>query len=159
MRPGAHLKKNTARRGFGRKGCRVANSTAGGNLLGMTFTEAERRLIAAGSRGTSCDQATYAAQHGISTRTLRGWVQRYGVGDRPVVRARAIVEGAIRQLQDLLAGLDAEAERRNGSGEVERAGGTPERQGASDARRTGDGTTSRGAPRPKPMPTGFFAGF
>jgi transposase-like protein len=121
----------------------------------MKFTEPERRLIAAGWRSASCDQATYAADHGISTRTLRGWVQRYGVGDRPEARARAIVESAFRQLQDLLTALDAEAERRSGSGERERHSGTPERKGLAEPKRI----SSTAVPGPKPMPLGFFAGF
>lgn len=130
----------------------------GGNLSGMKVSDAERRLIAAGWSSTSCDQATYAAKHGISARTLRSWVERYGVGDRPEAKARAIVLRAIDELQDLLAALDAEEARRNGGGEGESDGGMPERQGEPEPKVTSVASNSAVAPRPMP-PAGFFAGF
>jgi transposase-like protein len=119
----------------------------------MKFTDAERRLIAVGFRNATSDQRTYAAKHGISTRTLRGWVRRYAVGDRPEVRVRAIVEGAIQQLQDLLAGLDAEAERRNASGEMRVPVWEPDRRAGPEA-------APRRPAAPVPMPNaGFFRTF
>ena len=79
-----------------------------------TFDDAARARIARGWTSTSLDQATYAAQNGISTRTLRQWVSRYGAGGRPAARARAIIESAIAELQALRTALGAEDARLSG---------------------------------------------
>ena len=83
------------------------------------FDEDARRRIAQGWAATSLDQESYAAQHGISPRTLREWVRLYGVGGRPAARVRAIIDDAIAQLLALRAALDAEGACRVG---VEDAG-------------------------------------
>ena len=75
----------------------------------MTFDNATRARIARGWAATSLDQPTYAAQHGISTRTLRDWVRRFGGDRRPHPQLRAAVVATIDQLQNVLAALDAEA--------------------------------------------------
>jgi len=74
----------------------------------MTFDDAARARIARGWSSTPLDQPTYAAQHGISERTLREWARRFGAGRRPAARTRAIIESAIAQLQALRTALDAE---------------------------------------------------
>jgi hypothetical protein len=71
--------------------------------------EARRQAVARGWASTSLDQASYAAQHGISARTLREWVRHYGVTDRPVAKAVAILDDIITQLQAMRAALVAEA--------------------------------------------------
>ena len=87
----------------------------GGNLRCMDFDNAARARIARGWLNSSLDQRAYAAQHGISTRTLRQWVSRYGAPDRPAARAKAIIDTAINQLQALRTALDAEEERLSGT--------------------------------------------
>jgi hypothetical protein len=72
------------------------------------FDEARRQALARGWAASPLDQKTYAAQNGISARTLREWVRRYGVTSRPAARAIAIIDMAIAQLQVLRAGVVAE---------------------------------------------------
>lgn len=112
----------------------------------MELDDVARARIARGWASSCLTQAEYAARFGISTRALRAWVARFGAGSRPEARVRAVVEKAITDLQQLLAGLDAEAERPGGNGEGTRAAEAPERPAAA-------------APSPRPMPTGFFSGF
>jgi len=75
----------------------------------MTFDDAARAQIARGWLNSSLDQPTYAAEHGISDRTLREWLAKYGAGRRPEAQARAAIVASIEQLQKALAALDAEA--------------------------------------------------
>jgi hypothetical protein len=75
----------------------------------MAFDDAARARIARGWLNSSLDQPAYAAQHGISTRTLRDWVCRYGGGRRPHAQLRAAIIAAVEQLQNVLTALDAEA--------------------------------------------------
>lgn len=79
------------------------------------FDESARRRIAQGWTTTPLDQESYAAAHGISPRTLREWVRRHGSSDRPVARARAIIDDAIAKLQALRSALDAEEACRVGA--------------------------------------------
>lgn len=89
---------------------RSAGTAANGNLLlAMTFDDAARARIARGWMNSSLDQPTYAAQHGISERTLRDWVGRFGGGRRPHAQLRAAIVASIEQFQSVLAALDAEA--------------------------------------------------
>jgi transposase-like protein len=83
----------------------------------MTIDDEARRRIARGWASTSLDQRTYAAQHGISPRTLRQWVRQFGMTARPEVRVREVVERAIADLTALLASLDADVARREDSPE------------------------------------------
>lgn len=76
--------------------------------MNQDFDEARRKAVARGWASSPLDQESYAAKHNISARTLREWVRRYGVTDRPGARALAIINTAITQLQALRAGLDAE---------------------------------------------------
>jgi transposase-like protein len=74
----------------------------------MNFDNAARARIARGWLNSSLDQNTYAAKHGVSSRTLRQWVTRYGAG-RPQAQLRAAIVASIEQLQNVLVALDAEA--------------------------------------------------
>lgn len=102
----------------GRPQCGLSGryQSASGNLLLMTqdFDEARRQAVAVGWADSPLDQKSYAAMHGISPRTLREWVRRLGVVDRPAVRALVIIDTAIAQLQALRAALDAGEARRSG---------------------------------------------
>lgn len=111
----------------------------GGNLWNMTqdFDEARRQAVARGWATSPLDQKTYAAQNGISARTLREWVRRYGVGDRPAARALAIIDTAIDQLRALRAALVAE-EARHAGGDCEEVP-EKERHAAAVADRAGPG--------------------
>lgn len=120
----------------------------------MAFTDDEKRRITAMWMRATCDQATFAAEHGVSPRALRTWVAKYSGGSRPEARARAVIEKAIEDLRALLAGLDADTERQAGTGEA----GDPEmpvRQAASELGSVRVGPVTA----PRPMPRGFFSGF
>jgi hypothetical protein len=66
---------------------------------------------------------------------------------------RGIIENAITQLQELLAAFDAEAARRNGSGEMRVPAPEPDRRAGPEA-------APRGPATPVPMPNaGFFRTF
>lgn len=123
----------------------------------MTFDDTARARIARGWLNSSLDQPTYAAKHGISTRTLRLWVEKYGPGDRPAARARAIISSAIDQLHALQAALDADeaclaGTQDDGDHEVPRE--AEERHAASETPTTvGHMNVPEAEPaRPTPMP-------
>lgn len=80
----------------------------GSNLAAMVFDNGARARIARGWLNSSLNQLAYAAMHGISTRTLRDWVCRYGGGRRPQAQLRAAIVASIEQLQNVLVVLDAE---------------------------------------------------
>jgi hypothetical protein len=87
----------------------VAGKTARStNLEAMHFDNAARARIARGWLNSSLDQPTYAAKHGISERTLRDWVSRYGAGRRPHIQLRSTIVATIEHLQNILAALHAE---------------------------------------------------
>jgi transposase-like protein len=120
----------------------------------MTIDDEARRRIARGWASTSLDQRTYAAQHGISARTLRQWVRQFGMTARPEARMREVVEKAIADLTALLASLDADAARREDSPEESAA--LPERAAPERSAAAADNgaTTSRATDRvvPRAMP-------
>lgn len=117
--------------------------------------KARRQAVARGWALTSLDQKSYAAQNGVATRTIREWARRYGVADRPVARAIAIVDGAIAELEALREGLVAETACQVGT----------EERPVADVRERHAGAA--GAPaavavpevepiKPKPMPVAGF---
>jgi hypothetical protein len=117
----------------------------------MELDDAARARIARGWASSCLTQAEYAAKYGVSDRALRAWVARFGGGSRPEARVRAVIEKAITDLEELLAALDAEAERLAGSGEGNSVAEAPERPAAS-------ASPQSSPPTPRPMPRGFFSG-
>jgi hypothetical protein len=69
-----------------------------------------RVAVARGWEKSGLSQAEYAAQHGISGRTLRSWRARYLPAGTPVEDARRVIARAIEKLRALLAGLESGVE-------------------------------------------------
>jgi hypothetical protein len=92
----------------------------------MSYDDAARARIARGWLSAPCDQTSYAAQHGISTRALRDWVARFCASERPEVRARNIIVSAMEDLQRLLDALDAGAACRSGTAACPDADAAPD---------------------------------
>jgi hypothetical protein len=90
-------------------------------------------------------QSEFCAAHGISTRALREWVRRFGIGDRPEARAVAIIDDAIERLRVLREALVAEEARQDGeAGQRE-----PEPDEEDEERRA---ESERPAPTAAPQP-------
>lgn len=76
--------------------------------------EETRAQVAWGWEASGLSQAAYAAEHGISARTLRAWRKERHTGRQrdvhaaPVDTVRGILVDAIARLQGLLASVDAE---------------------------------------------------
>jgi hypothetical protein len=94
-----------------------------------TWAEQERRAVVAGWASTTLGQEAYARSKGISPRTLRLWVERYGSGPRPIARAKAIIERAIEELHALQRALDAEDALRAAEGDDAVDDAMPDRHG------------------------------
>ena len=125
----------------------------------MKTDEARRQAVARGWAATSFDQAAYAAQHGISTRTLREWVRKYGAGERPMVRAVAIIDSTISQLQAMRAALVAEVACHAGGVASHDDGGKQqedERRAGSEGPAEAKAAVEQEPIRPSPMPTPRF---
>lgn len=75
------------------------------------LTDQARAAVARGWASSCLTQAQFAADHGIAPRTLRLWVERFGDGERPVERAKAIIDTAFADLKKVRETLDAEAAR------------------------------------------------
>ncbi|MFT3916568.1 MAG: hypothetical protein QM704_21560 [Anaeromyxobacteraceae bacterium] len=69
-----------------------------------------RAAIARGWATSALNQEDYAAQHGISPRTLRLWISRHASRQPPVEQERGIITEAIGQLQDVLDALHDQEE-------------------------------------------------
>src|SRR2546428_6721997 len=76
--------------------------------MGQILTTEARAAIARKWRGSSQTQAVFAAEHGITDRTLRAWLNRWApshVASPEVVRE--LVEQTIERLRGLVANRDA----------------------------------------------------
>jgi hypothetical protein len=78
-------------------------------------------------------QTDFCAERGISTRALRSWTRRLGVGERPHLRLLAVLDEAVRNLLVAREGLAAEVACRSSVAET---CGDPQRHAESDG---GDG--------------------
>lgn len=76
--------------------------------MNQASDRSHRFKIARGWPGSGQTQAQYAAQHGISPRTLRAWLARYSPGKPHAARAKQVIERAISELESLLMELEAE---------------------------------------------------
>ena len=117
-----------------------------------TFTDAQRRAVALGWASSGLDQATYAARHGISARTLRSWIARHASRQLPVDQVRVIVRdmvGLVEKLQDVLDRLDAPAGMPGGSDLPE----VDEPNQPTTIVSPPAGTACPAAPPPAPLPT------
>jgi len=73
----------------------------------MPFTDQDRARVARGWRSSGLSQPIYAAEHGITDRTLRDWISRWApVPPGGAVVARKVILQAIERLQSVLGGLD-----------------------------------------------------
>jgi hypothetical protein len=117
-----------------------------GSLPSMkTFTEAQRRTVALGWASSGLDQATYAAKHGISARTLRGWIVRFPSRQPAAEQVRAIVTELMEKLQAVLDGLDVPSGMPGGNEDEE-----PEQP--TSIAMSPAGAACPAAPPPAPLP-------
>lgn len=87
----------------------IRGGASSSNLQGMkTMTDEARAQVARGWEQSGLTQADYAAQCGISPRTLRDWLSRYAIQQPPAERVRRLIEDTIDKLLALLAALDDE---------------------------------------------------
>jgi transposase-like protein len=77
-----------------------------------TIDDARRAAIARGWLGSSRNQREFAAEYGISERTLRAWVSKYAVRQPTGEVVRAVVKEAIEKFTAILQALDADAASR-----------------------------------------------
>ena len=75
----------------------------------LRLTDSDRARLAREWMDSSMSQADFCAARGCSPRALREYITRFCAGPRPVARARAIIDRAIQQLQELRDALDVEA--------------------------------------------------
>ncbi|WP_147446835.1 hypothetical protein [Corallococcus sp. CA047B] len=72
------------------------------------MNDEQRAAVARGWASSRMDQASYAQLHGIKPRTLRQWILRWAPKVPSDVRALAIIEQAIRDLQSLQDAVKAD---------------------------------------------------
>lgn len=122
----------------------------------MNFDDGTRARLAREWMRSPLKQSEFCAAHGISTRVLREWVRRFGVGDRPEARAVAIIDDAIERLRALRDAVVAEEARQEGTADdpEPQAMETREaRHAESERPSSAEGArASRGADAVKPIP-------
>jgi transposase-like protein len=76
--------------------------------MGQILTNEARATIARKWRGSGQTQAVFAAEHGITDRTLRAWLNRWAPSHTasPEV-VRELVEQTIERLRELVTNRDA----------------------------------------------------
>ena len=101
------------------------------------MTDNQRAAIARGWASSGMDQTEYARLHGIKPRTLREWIQRWAPTTPADVRALAIVQQTLRDLQALHDALSAKVacQQAESQGEPQPTEGTPVPHDAEPARR------------------------
>ena len=78
--------------------------------------DARRAAIARDWMCSSLNQREFAAENGISERTLRAWVSRFAVRQPTGENVRAVVVETIGKLTAILQALDADAASRTADG-------------------------------------------
>ena len=101
------------------------------------ITDNQRAIIAKGWASSGMAQVEYARLHGIKPRTLRDWIQRWAQTTSADVRALAIVQQTLRDLQALHDALAAKVacQQAESQGKPQPTGGIPATCDAELARR------------------------
>lgn len=131
----------------------------------MTFDDEARARLAREWMRSPMKQSEFCAAHGISTRVLREWVRRFGVGDRPEARAVAIIDDAIERLRALRDAVVAEEARQDGTADEPEPEATETHAPRhAESERPSSAEDARAAPaadpvKPIPMPSPGFPWF